>query len=100
LDCIFEQQSTTRRSAGIPALITGILSANSHELSFGIIMAKLQEIATQPVKIQDSENTQLPPVHATNCLKDIFTSATLSKKADSYVTPCLEIVSQNLRSHA
>lgn len=99
LACIAEQNSTTRRSAGIPALITGILSASSKELTFDAIMNKLQAMARAPVFDTGKDEVQLSQVHAMNSLKDIFKSATLGKKADSYITNCFQIAADSMKSN-
>lgn len=96
--CIDEQNSTTRRSAGIPALMTGILSASSPVVTFDSVMQKLQSIARAPVIDTGKDEVQLSQVHAMNSLKDIFKSATLGKKADIYVTDCFLIAADSLKS--
>lgn len=75
----------TRRSAGIPFLITAILSSNK-----GLIAStfqKLLDIANLPIEEEDAvvENINLPQVNAFNCIKVIFTDATLSEDSIGYV---------------
>ncbi|OBT50818.1 hypothetical protein VE04_08320 [Pseudogymnoascus sp. 24MN13] len=96
--CINEQHSTTRRSAGLPGLITGILSAGSSEVTLDSVMVRLQEIARTPVIISGKDEEQLPQVHAMNSIKDVFKSATLGKQADMYVTDCFIIATDSLKS--
>jgi hypothetical protein len=96
--CIYEQSSTTRRSAGIPALITGILSANSKSLTLGDVMAKLKILAHQPAAFTVIDETNLPQVHAMNCLKEIFKSSTLGKRCDTHIADCLQIAAESLKS--
>ncbi|OBT87037.1 hypothetical protein VE02_03681 [Pseudogymnoascus sp. 03VT05] len=96
--CIDEQHSTTRRSAGLPGLITGILSAGSTEVTLDSVMVQLQEIARTPVISSGKDEEQLPQVHAMNSIKDIFKSATLGKQADMYVTACFIIATDSLKS--
>ncbi|KAI9731269.1 MAG: hypothetical protein M1818_007894 [Claussenomyces sp. TS43310] len=98
LACIHEQTSTTRRSAGIPALVTGILSAGAVTPAFGDVMQELQSLATQPVFLSDVDETNLPQVHAMNCLKDIFRSSILGKRAESHIASCLELAADSLQS--
>ncbi|RYP58547.1 hypothetical protein DL769_008921 [Monosporascus sp. CRB-8-3] len=98
LDCIYMQASTTRRSAGIPALIVGILSANADCPSFDTIMRQLREIAERPARIAETDGSNLPQVHALNCLKDIFKSSALSKRAEAYLTDCLQLAANSLKS--
>ncbi|RYP04012.1 hypothetical protein DL765_010330 [Monosporascus sp. GIB2] len=98
LNCIYTQASTTRRSAGIPALIVGILSANAGHPSFDTIMRQLREIAERPARIAETDGSNLPQVHALNCLKDVFKSSALSKRAEAYLTDCLELAANSLKS--
>ncbi|KAG9246942.1 HEAT repeat protein-like protein [Calycina marina] len=98
LACIFEQASTTRRSAGIPALITGIMSANAQDPAFEEVMAELKRIAKLPATMGEYDKTNLPQVHAMNCLKDIFKSAALGKLAGGQVPECLELAADTLSS--
>src|ERR1700738_481966 len=77
LACIHAQASTTRRSAGIPALMTGILSSQSPSSVFEDVIMDLKILARQPVLPSEKDETNLPQVHATNCLKEIFKGSTL-----------------------
>lgn len=61
-------------------------------------MRQLQAIARAPVVDTGRDEVQLPQVHAMNSLKDVFKSATLGKKAESYVTDCFEIALDSLKS--
>ncbi|RYP64049.1 hypothetical protein DL770_009258 [Monosporascus sp. CRB-9-2] len=98
LSCIYTQASTTRRSAGIPALIVGILSANADYPSFDTIMRQLREIAERPARIVEADGSSLPQVHALNCLKDVFKSSALNKRAEAYLTDCLQLAANSLKS--
>jgi hypothetical protein len=100
LDCIFSQASTTRRSAGIPAMITGILSADAERPSFDQILPKLVEIARKPVYVSETDGSNLPQVHALNCLKDIFRSSYLAYlcNTERYVPQSLDLAASCLKS--
>ena len=98
MKCIQEQASTTRRSAGIPALITGILSANAPQPSFEEVMTQLKTLAQQPVKVTGIDETNLPQVHAMNCIKEIFKSSTLGKRSDNHISDCVQIAADSLNS--
>ncbi|KAI2469215.1 putative death-receptor fusion protein-domain-containing protein [Annulohypoxylon bovei var. microspora] len=98
LACINTQASTTRRSAGIPALIVGILSSNSECPSFEDVIHNLQDISRQPALVSETDGSMLPQVHALNCIKDIFKSSYLSKRAEPYLTDCLQLAANSLRS--
>ncbi|EGX94401.1 HEAT repeat protein [Cordyceps militaris CM01] len=101
MDAINSQVSTTRRSAGIPSLITGILSANATTPSFESIMDTLMKIASAEAQVTEIDDTQLPQVHAYNCLKDIFKNSlltSLGNKSEAYLPQCLELAASGLRS--
>ncbi|KPM36837.1 hypothetical protein AK830_g9727 [Neonectria ditissima] len=101
LDAIFAQASTTRRSAGIPAMMTGVLSANASSPSFEQVMAKLMETASMQARVSETDGTNLPQVHAYNCLKDIFKSSYLTavgNKSEKYLLQCLELAANGLKS--
>lgn len=90
---IFETASKlTRRSAGLPALITGILSGNPGGPLFHRVMEELHSISYLDAQ-QDEHNqvTELPQVHAMNCLKDIFTNAKLGPHAQPFIMPALTL---------
>ncbi|KAL2364309.1 hypothetical protein RJZ56_002740 [Blastomyces dermatitidis] len=89
----------TRRSAGLPALITGIASSQPDGSLFRQIMHDTQEIAklSAPTGAIGSD-IKLPQVHALNCLKDIFTNTKLGPSTEAYVMPCLRISAECLGS--
>ncbi|KAF3769930.1 hypothetical protein M406DRAFT_246934 [Cryphonectria parasitica EP155] len=98
LSSIYTQRSTTRRSAGIPALITGILASNADNPSFQKVMNKLQEISAIPASVSETDGSNLPQVHAFNCLKEVFKSSLLSKNAEVYLPQCLQLATNSLKS--
>lgn len=98
LDCIRTQRSTTRRSAGIPALMTGILASNADKPSFKEVMTTLQEIAAKPAWVSETDGSNLSQVHAFNCLKEVFKSSLLSKNAELYLAECLQLATTSLKS--
>ncbi|KAI5868026.1 putative death-receptor fusion protein-domain-containing protein [Durotheca rogersii] len=98
LSCIHTQVSTTRRSAGIPALIVGILSSNADRPSFPEVIRKLQDIGCRPALASETDGSNLPQVHALNSIKDIFKSSHLSKTAEPYLADCLQLAANSLKS--
>ena len=98
LSCIYEQASTTRRSAGIPAMITGILSADASQPSFHDVIGALEAISQKPARVSEADGPNLPQVHALNCLKDVFQSSLLSKRAEPYLPGCLQLAASCLKS--
>lgn len=98
---ISAQASTTRRSAGIPSLMTGILSANAAHPAFEQAMEELIAVAGSEAFVRETDGSKLPQVHAFNCLKDIFKSSFLTtngNKSDKYLPRCLELAAAGLRS--
>ncbi|KAL2752691.1 hypothetical protein ACRALDRAFT_1077852 [Sodiomyces alcalophilus JCM 7366] len=100
LKCILTHASTTRRSAGIPAMVTGILSANDKSPSFEKVIADLVQIARKGTRVSETDGSNLPQVHALNCLKDIFKSSQLSQlgKTESHIPQCLELAAGCMKS--
>ncbi|KAI1735552.1 putative death-receptor fusion protein-domain-containing protein [Xylaria scruposa] len=98
LNCIYTQGSTTRRSAGIPAIIVGILASKTESPSFNEVIVKLQEIGRQPAFVSETDGSNLAQVHALNCLKDIFKTSFLSLRAEPYLTDCLQLAALSLQS--
>ena len=87
--------SLTRRSAGIPAIITGILAAYPGDKFFDDVVVHLQAMANAPI---GADPSSLPQVHALNCLKDIFTDARFGLSTEIYVADTLEITASCLES--
>ncbi|KAJ2988032.1 hypothetical protein NUW58_g4189 [Xylaria curta] len=98
LNCIYTQGSTTRRSAGIPAIIVGILASKTESPSFRKVISKLQEIGREPAFVSETDGSNLAQVHALNCLKDIFKTSFLSHRAEPYLTDCLQLAASSLQS--
>ncbi|EEA27348.1 HEAT repeat protein [Talaromyces marneffei ATCC 18224] len=89
----------TRRSAGLPALVTGICISKSGDPLFGKIMNDLQDIARTPAAQASSYNElSLPQVHAMNCLKDILATSKLTSNTENYIMPVLRLGADSLSS--
>lgn len=70
----------TRRSAGIPAMISGLLTSCSGAFfndSLGVFRARAGDLGQvrQMVTGNQSQLMDLPQVHALNCLREIFTNS-------------------------
>ncbi|KAK3996097.1 thyroid adenoma-associated protein [Cladorrhinum sp. PSN332] len=98
INCIMTQASTTRRSAGIPSLIAAVLSANASSPSFEEVFCNLEEIGKKPVRQAETDGSNLPQVHALNCLREIFRSSLLSKRAEGYLARTLLLAGTCLKS--
>jgi hypothetical protein len=78
--------------------MTGIMSANAQIPAFEDIMTDLISITRIPVKISETDQTNLPQVHAMNSLKEVFKSSILGKKAEGRLAECLELAADRLNS--
>jgi hypothetical protein len=97
LACINQQTSTTRRSAGIPVLMCGILCAKPLE-AFEQAISELKGLARHSNPFLGRAETIQSQVHAMNCLKEIFKSSTLGRRCENHITDCLQIAAESLRS--
>ena len=89
----------TRRSAGLPAMITGILTAFPTGEFFDGVIVDLQAIADAPTEFAIGvEEGRMPQVHALNCLKDVFTTTHLGSATEPYINVTLEISAGCLES--
>ncbi|KAL1953304.1 hypothetical protein VTO42DRAFT_3034 [Malbranchea cinnamomea] len=89
----------TRRSAGIPALVTGVASSCVGTPFFQRIIDDLQNIANSPANENTEEaNQRLPQVHALNCLKDMFMNTLLGPSTEKYIVSALNISADCLGS--
>ncbi|KAI9043885.1 THADA/TRM732 family protein [Aspergillus affinis] len=97
---IFEAASKlTRRSAGLPALITGIVSAKPGGPLFQKIVDDLHEISHLPASHDsDKQDLELPQVHAMNCLKDIFTNNKFGAFTEAFIMPALTLSAERIGS--
>lgn len=81
-------------------MITGILAAYPSGDFFNNVVFDLQAIADGPISgILDSNDAQLPQVHALNCLKDIFTNARFGASTEAHVADTVGIAASCLESH-
>ncbi|PLB55905.1 HEAT repeat protein [Aspergillus steynii IBT 23096] len=96
---IFEAASKlTRRSAGLPALITGIVSAKPGGPLFRKVVDDLHEISHLPAAHSDKQDLELPQVHAMNCLKDIFTNTKFGAFTEAFIMPALTLSAERIGS--
>lgn len=98
--CIQERGSAlTRRSAGLPAMITSILTAYPEGDFFDSVICDLQTVAGKGSDDRDHQNSlRLPQVHGFNCLKDILTETKFGDSVERHVSVSLEIAVRGLES--
>ena len=90
-------QYISRRSGGLPYLVTGILVASSNrgKLLLDPAFKQLLAIAQKPFEYIADQRNDIPQVHAFNCLKQIFTDSILGPRCTSYITSCIELSLKN-----
>lgn len=76
----------------------GILSSNTDQPCFGQVINTLIDIGRRPALSTKTDGSNLPQVHALNCIKDVFKSSFLSKKAEPYLAECLDLAASKLKS--
>ncbi|KAH9867871.1 hypothetical protein IAQ61_007175 [Plenodomus lingam] len=90
----------TRRSAGIPALMTALLAAEAQP-SGSLFPRAMQDLVAETLveaKSANIEDSRLPQVHALNCIKEIFTTSKLSVASEAYIGKGLELAARMLNS--
>jgi len=86
----------TRRSAGLPALIIAILSAQPD--MFSEVVGELQAISISKAAKPKAAAIDLPQVHAMNCLRAIFASSKLGTLSEKHVVSIMRVAAQCLES--
>lgn len=91
-----KEQLVSRRSAGLPFLITGILDAvvsDEKKLAeyLRVAFRELMRIATIEYTVNEDEKMDIPQVHAFNCMKHIFNDSTLGTLAFSFTNDALKL---------
>ena len=90
----------TRRSAGLPSLICGVLIADRSGALFKRAFGDIEQIARADVDLASAHESSLSQVHAMNCMKDILKNTRLSNKSEQYVLVALRLAADSLRSEA
>lgn len=88
----------TRRSAGIPSLVCGVLIADRSTELLGQAIQDLSKIALQNVGLELAQDGGLPQVHALNCLKDIFKNTRLGEHSAPHISSAMIIAAECLSS--
>jgi hypothetical protein len=81
-------------------MMTGLLAADAERPSFDDVMGNLMAIAKKGARVSETDGSNLPQVHALNCLKDIFRSSQLTQlgKPEKYISQCLELAATCMKS--
>lgn len=94
-------QLISRRSGGLPSLITAILSGMKSDSDFldnqiSFAFGELLSIASQPYLFDGTETMDIPQVHAFNCMKLIISESVSTAALDKYISAALELSLKNL----
>ncbi|KAH0369828.1 hypothetical protein KCU65_g2939, partial [Aureobasidium melanogenum] len=97
--CIQNQTAiNTRRSAGLPSLMIGIVVADTKGLLFSRAISELTTEGTRPVEQAAESAGGLSQVHALNCIKDIFKNSKLGERSEAHVPQALSLAAKCLSS--
>lgn len=99
---ILHNQTTinTRRSAGLPSLLCGILVAEPSISLMTQVFNDLEAIARKAVEPAFAQEGSLAQVHAMNCMKDILKNSKLGEQSERHVPAALKLAADALRSEA
>lgn len=89
-----KSRSVTRRSAGLPMLITSSLTAKFDKS----VVNALFRLATLPFAEGEAEELEMPQVHGMNCLRAVLTDAELTKPSIEFVESAVQLALQQFRS--
>ncbi|EME45586.1 hypothetical protein DOTSEDRAFT_62083 [Dothistroma septosporum NZE10] len=88
----------TRRSAGLPSLLCGLLIADSSQSLLSRAVADLETISRQEVDLAAAEEGSLAQVHAMNCLKDILKNSKLGEQSEPHIAAAFQLAADSLLS--
>lgn len=90
----------TRRSAGLPSLLCGVLISDRSGALFKRAFTEFEQIAREVVDPGSAQEGSLPQVHAMNCMKDVLKNTRLAEKSEQHVPVALRLAADSLRSEA
>ena len=90
--------TVTRRSAGIPAILLGLIAPDISGQLFSRAFSDLKTIALSSARQTEILDADLPQVHALNSLRAMFTTTRLALKAEPLIVPTMEIAALCLGS--
>ena len=91
----------TRRSAGLPAMLVGLLNGCSNDFFDQFIVsfkerARNPSTPSEPVTQNEKQDVELPQVHALNCLREAFTNTRFRAITEPYVPGMLHLAATSL----
>lgn len=96
-----QSSKLTRRSAGLPAILAGLLNPSPTE-DFNEVIESLVSLARRQNSASSftgkDQETQLPQVHALNCLREIFTNSKFRIRTATWLIEALSLAASSLSS--
>jgi hypothetical protein len=88
----------TRRSAGLPSLLCGVLIADSSKSYVHRAFEELRCIAETTIVATANEEASLAQVHAMNCIKDIMKNTRLGEHSERHIPATMQLAATALQS--
>ncbi|KAF4553253.1 putative death-receptor fusion protein [Elsinoe fawcettii] len=89
----------TRRSAGLPAMLAGLLASVPAESDlFSTAMTQLSDLAADQALPAELDYRSLPQVHALNCLREVFKYSKLAQRSEPFISDALRLSGDCLTS--
>ncbi|KAK6436425.1 hypothetical protein LTR95_007386 [Oleoguttula sp. CCFEE 5521] len=90
----------TRRSAGLPSLLCGVLASAPSDRLLNIAINDLDMISRRPLQPDSSQEGSLVQVHAMNCMKDVIKHTKLAEQSERHVPTALRLAADSIQSPA
>nr|OQO24504.1 hypothetical protein B0A51_09535 [Rachicladosporium sp. CCFEE 5018] len=90
----------TRRSAGLPSLLCGVLASDPSDRLLKIAVSDLDIIARRPLKPDSLQEGSLVQVHAMNCMKDVIKHTNMAEQSERHVPTALLLAADSIQSPA
>ncbi|KAK6439219.1 hypothetical protein LTR95_004568 [Oleoguttula sp. CCFEE 5521] len=90
----------TRRSAGLPSLLCGVLASDPSDRLLTIAVSDLDTIARRPLLPDSLREGSLVQVHAMNCMKDVIKHTKLAEQSERHVPTALRLAADSIQSPA
>jgi hypothetical protein len=88
----------TRRSAGLPSLLCGVLIADSSKSYVHRAFQELRGIAETTIVATANEEGSLAQVHAMNCIKDVMKNTRLGEHSERHIPATMQLAARALQS--
>lgn len=91
-------QAITRRSAGLPAIIIGLITSDDSGEMYTRAMSDLTAMSVVAPVVEDGEATDLPQVHALNSIRAIFITSRLATRSENSIVEAMHLSATCLAS--